>query len=79
MDLLVFMPCHSAMATRRKRSSAPSETPATMKKRMEELEPTNVCTYWPNDPAVDPMRVLFRRLFFINEDRTKYVTVGFYP
>jgi len=45
---------------------------------MEELEP-NICTYWPNNPAFDPKRVLLRRLFFINEDRTKYVSVGFYP
>jgi len=46
---------------------------------MEQLEPTNICTYWPNNPAFDPKRVLFRRLFFINVDRTKYVSVGFYP
>jgi hypothetical protein len=32
-----------------------------------------------NNPAFDPKRVLLRRLFFINEDRTKYVPVGFYP
>ena len=44
-----------------------------------ELEPTNLCTYWPNNPAFDPKRVLLRRLSFINEDRTKYVSVGFYP
>ena len=46
---------------------------------MVELESTNNCTYWPNNPAFDPKRVLLRRLFFINEDRTKYVSVGFYP
>jgi hypothetical protein len=46
---------------------------------MEELEPSNICTYWHNNPAFDPKRVLLRRLFFINEDRTKYVCVGFYP
>ena len=47
---------------------------------MEELEPTrNICTYWPNNPAFDPKRVLLRSLFFINEDRTKYVSFGFYP
>ena len=44
---------------------------------MEELEP-NICTYWSNNPAFDPKRVLIRRLFFINEERTKYVFVGFY-
>ena len=41
------------------------------------MEP-NICTYWPNNPAFHPKRVLLRRLFFINEDRTKYVSVGFY-
>jgi hypothetical protein len=47
---------------------------------MEELELTpNICTYWTNNPAFDPQRILLRRLFFINEDRTKYVSVGFYP
>ena len=46
---------------------------------MEELEPTNFCTFWPNNPAFDPKRVLLRRPFFINEDRTNYVSVGFYP
>ena len=46
---------------------------------MEELEPTNICTYWPNNSAFDPKGVLLRRLFFMNEDRTKYVSVGFYP
>jgi len=67
------------MATRRKRSSAPTDTPATMKKRMEGLDTTNIYTYWTNNPAFYPNRVLFLRLIFINEDRTKYVSVGFYP
>jgi hypothetical protein len=67
------------MSTRRKRSSAPTDSPTARKKRMEELEPTNICTYWPNNPAFDPKRVLLRRLFFINDVRTKYVSVGFYP
>ena len=46
---------------------------------MEEVGPTNISTYWPNKSAFDPKRVLLRSLFFINEDRTKYVSVGFYP
>jgi len=47
---------------------------------MEELDSTtNTCTYWPNNPAFDPKRVLLRRLFFINEWLTKYVSVGSYP
>jgi hypothetical protein len=31
------------------------------------------------NPAFDPSRVLLRRLFFLNADKTKYVSIGFYP
>ena len=30
-------------------------------------------------PTLDPNRVLLRRVFFLNEDRKKYVYVAFYP
>jgi hypothetical protein len=30
-------------------------------------------------PAFDPNRALLRRVFFLNEDRNKYVCVAFYP
>jgi hypothetical protein len=30
-------------------------------------------------PTLDPYRALLRRVFFLNEDRTKYVSVAFYP
>jgi hypothetical protein len=30
-------------------------------------------------PSFDPNRVLLRRLYFINDGKTKYVSVGFYP
>jgi hypothetical protein len=46
---------------------------------MDELEYTNIGTYWPNNPAFDPKKVLIRRLFFTNQERNKYVSVGFYP
>ena len=46
---------------------------------MEQLEPINICTYRPKNPAFDPERVMLRSLLFINEDRTKYVSVGCYP
>jgi len=42
-------------------------------------EPSDICTYWPDNPAFDSKRVLLRRMFFINEDKTKYMSVGFYP
>ena len=40
---------------------------------------SNICTYWAANPAFDPKRILLKRLFFINGDKTKYVTFGFYP
>jgi len=49
---------------------------------MEQLLPavsTDIYPYWPASLAFDSQRVLLRRLFFINYDRTKYVSVGFYP
>jgi hypothetical protein len=67
------------MVSRLKRSFAADAASirAARKQRIEQLEAT-ICTYWPANPAFDPKRVLLRRLFFFNEDRTKYVSVGFY-
>jgi len=46
----------------------------------EELQPSSdICNYWHTNPFSDPKRVLLRRLFFINNDRTMYLSVGFYP
>jgi len=45
----------------------------------EEQLPSDICTYWPANPAFDRKRVLLRRIFFFNEDKYKYVSVGFYP
>jgi len=36
---------------------------------------SDICTYW----AADPQRVLLRRLFFLYANKTKLVSVGFYP
>ena len=68
------------MACGRKRSSTvdAAAIPAARKKKMKQLE-ASICTYYPAIPAFEPKNVLLRRLFFINEDRTKYVSVGFYP
>jgi len=37
-----------------------------------------VFTYWRPYPSFDPKRVLLRRMVFINEDKTKYMSVGYY-
>ena len=40
---------------------------------------SDICTYGAANPAFDPQRVLVRRLFFLNTNKTKHVSVGFYP
>jgi len=76
----------ATMATRRRRSSPVvpgANRPALRQIQEEEVEqlPTtnDVCTYWPPNPAFDPKRVLLPPMFLINEDKTKYVSVGCYP
>ena len=46
-------PRHSAKTSTHKRSSATADAaafPAARRKRMEQLEPNNICTYWPANP-----------------------------
>ena len=38
----IFLPYHSVIVTRRKRSSAPADSAVARKKRMEVLEPTTI-------------------------------------
>ena len=45
----------------------------------EQLPSSDNCTYWPSNPAFDYKSFLLRLILFINEDKTKYVSVGFYP
>jgi len=40
---------------------------------------SGIWPYWPASPSFDPQRVFLIRLFFIYSDRTKYVSVSFYP
>ena len=66
-----------AMASRRRplAPTQPTEDPPT--RRAPELGP---CTYVEViTPAFDPNRVLLRRVFFLNDDKSNYVSVGFYP
>jgi len=69
-------PHHSAAAM------ATSRQPVKKKRALEQLltdASSDICPYCPAGPAFFPQRVLLRRLFLINSDRTKYVSVGFYP
>jgi len=41
----------------------------------------NICSHPIEEisPALDPNRALLRRVFFLNDDHNKYVSVAFYP
>jgi len=48
-------------------------------KKLPSSQSYDICTYWPANPGFDPKRVLTQRMFFTNEDKYMYVSVGFYP
>ena len=41
--------------------------------------PVDACTYLEGQVLIDPNKVLLRRLFFLDPEKTKYISVGFYP
>jgi len=65
------------MEGRRRRidTTEPSQLPTPVR-----LSQFNLCNLYveANHPLFDPKGVQFRRLFFIDVDRNKYVPVGFY-
>jgi len=75
------------MATRRRLSpcGGPAKRAAIRQIQEDEVEqlpstqPSDTCTYWPPNPAFDPKWVLLLRNFFINDDKTMYVSVSYYP
>ena len=71
----------SIMSTRRRRPDA-TETSSPEALAPKCVWPPEFDTFNYYSETVnlifDPKRVLLRRLFFIDEDRTKYVSVGFY-
>ena len=58
----------------------PKRRPASGDQIIKALE-FNTCKYLIEavSPEFDPKRVLLRRVFFIDEDETRYVSVGCYP
>ena len=68
------------MADRRRNVQQQTSPPKLQ--RLEEFDDT--CDFFASQTFItpafsDPRRVLLRRVFFLNEDRTKHVSVGFYP
>jgi hypothetical protein len=59
--------------TSRKCRTAAEDAPIRPKRETVALEtPSYIC-------ALDPNRALLRRVFFLNEERNKYISVAFYP
>ena len=42
-------------------------------------KPVDACTYLESQLLVDPNKVLLRRVFFLDPEKTKYISVVFYP
>ena len=45
----------------------------------EPPKPVDACTYLEGQLLFEPNNVLLRRLFFLDPEKTKYISVGFYP
>jgi len=69
----------STMAARRRRTDAAAEH--SLLPKLVRAPDFDTCNFYVEavNPMFDRMRVLLRRLFFIDIDRTRYVSVGFYP
>jgi len=65
-------------AARRRRTDAAEHSVLPKLVRAPDFDTCNFYTEAVN-PMFDPKRVLLRRLFFIDVNRTRYVSVGFYP
>jgi len=70
------------MVNRPHMTTTDATEPANRKKMSLAKPPEfDTCNFYVEaiSPAFEPKRVLLRRLFLIDDDRTKYVSVGFYP
>jgi hypothetical protein len=74
------------MSAKRKRSSGQprggfSYPDSEATERLVRAPELDTCNYYSKSIglAFDPQRVLLRRVFFLTRDKSKYVSVGFYP
>jgi len=67
----------AAAAAKRRRGKLPTVQEEQQLPNASSSAYSDICTYWSANPAFDLQRVLPRRLFFINANKTKYVSVGF--
>jgi hypothetical protein len=84
-----YLPSNRLNMSTRKRSLQPKggftfpggEGPTPKSKRLVKAPEFDTCNYYNESVGLkfDPQRVLLRRVFFLIRDRSKYVSVGFYP
>jgi hypothetical protein len=57
------------------------EEPTPQSKRLVKAPEFDTCNYYSESvgQTFDHQRALLRRVFFLNKDKSKYVSVGFYP
>lgn len=69
------------MAARRRPATAAAAEAAGEPRPKIKAPDFDTCNFFIEavGPEFDPKRVLLRRVFFISEDKTRYVSVGFYP
>jgi hypothetical protein len=69
------------MATAQPRAPSDAAAATVVNGSSEPPTPVDACTYTGGsvDLLFDPKRVLLRRVFFLNPEETKYISVGFYP
>jgi hypothetical protein len=60
---------------------APADAAAAVSGVGEPPTTVDACTYTEGSVSLlfDPHRILLRRVFFLNPEKTKYISVGFYP
>ena len=63
----------------RKRQASPGDAQAVTDGGGGDLDPTTVSYTEATSLLFDPNRVLLRRVFFLNPDKTRYISVGYYP
>jgi hypothetical protein len=69
------------MASRKRRNIPYEEIIGGLIQPKHETSAPNTCSL-PIEgisPTLDPNRAMLRRVFFLNDDRNKYVSVAFYP
>jgi hypothetical protein len=69
------------MASRKRRNIPNREYIGGLIQRKRETSASDMCSFPLEgiNPSHDPNQALLRRVFFLNEDRNKYVSVAFDP